>query len=355
LVAVATGWLLVLGLRLVIPALLPFIKPYFVLNNTIAGATIILLSITYAFMQFPAGLFTDYIGERLALATSVALVFVGVVGFAVSFLFTVFVLAVTVLGLGSGLFATPRVTVLSYTFPRREGFALGITFAAGSVGAAGLPAVASLLAERFGWRVSFLVWLPVLAVLLYGILRFTPRMTSEGGGELDIVSRANVHRLVSAVTTRTVLTATVAWGLVLFSYQGLVAFLATYLVEVKQFEPGLAASFYTLFFAVGAVSQPTSGSLSDKYSPRYILVGLGAIASIPFFLPFVTGFLPIMLLGCLLGIRRGTGPVATSVIVGALPDDIEASGLGLLRTGMFVMSSIGPFLVGWMADADLFS
>ncbi|MFB6206353.1 MAG: MFS transporter [Haloglomus sp.] len=353
LLTMAAGWLLIIGIRLVVPALLPLIKAEFALDNVTAGAVVSLLWVTYAVMQFPSGVLTDRVGERAVLAASVALVLVSVAGLAVSAFLWLFVIAAALLGVGTGLFGTPRVTVLSNTFPESEGLALGVTFAAGSVGAAGLPVVAGALSALFGWRASFAVSLPVLLVLLYGVWRFTPRTTStDGGGRL---SRAELGHLASSVWNRPVLVAAGATALMLFSYQGIVAFFATYLVETKGFTPGTAASFYTLFFAAGAITQPTSGALADTVGERYVLAGLAGVAAVPLFaLPFARGTLWLAALALLLGIRRGTGPVGIGYIVTALPDDVEASGLGLLRTGMFALSSVGSLLVGWMADGGMF-
>lgn len=70
LVIVAVGWFLVFGTRFIFPALLPQITTIFEISNTVAGATISAVWVAYAAVQFPAGLLTDRLGERIVLAAS---------------------------------------------------------------------------------------------------------------------------------------------------------------------------------------------------------------------------------------------------------------------------------------------
>jgi MFS family permease len=48
------------------------------------------------------------------------------------------------------------------------------------------------------------------------------------------------------------------------------------------------------------------------------------------------------------------GPVSNAYIVDLLPDDVQGTAWGALRTGLFVVGSFGSTVVGYMADAGLF-
>jgi MFS family permease len=56
----------------------------------------------------------------------------------------------------------------------------------------------------------------------------------------------------------------------------------------------------------------------------------------------------------LLGTQRGSTPVATAYLTAGLPEEIRASGYGLLRTVFTSVSSLGALVVGLFADAALF-
>jgi len=80
-----------------------------------------------------------------------------VLAFAVAPVFGVFLGACLLLGVGIGLFGLPRVTLLARVYPRNDGTALGVTFAAGNVGSVVLPfvdglAVLTVLSVLLGLR-----------------------------------------------------------------------------------------------------------------------------------------------------------------------------------------------------------
>jgi nitrate/nitrite transporter NarK len=60
--SVGFGWVLILGIRLVVPALFPSIKAEFVFKNTIAGSIYTVLLGVAALLQFPGGVIADRVG-----------------------------------------------------------------------------------------------------------------------------------------------------------------------------------------------------------------------------------------------------------------------------------------------------
>lgn len=174
LLTVAFGWLLVLGVRLVIPALLPRISTEFDLGYTVGGSVFSLLLAVAALMQFPGGVLTDRLGGRSVLFAGVAVAALGVLLMAVAPLFLAFVVGVVLFGLGTGLYGTPRVTVLSAIYPDRDGTAIGITSAAGNIGTSVLPVVAGTLAVAYGWRQGFAFALPLFVVTAVSLWLILP-------------------------------------------------------------------------------------------------------------------------------------------------------------------------------------
>jgi hypothetical protein len=104
LVAIALGWLLILGTRITVPVLLPGIKASFEINNATAGFVVTVIWGVYGLSQFPAGLLTDRIGDRRMLIVSLAVMTLSVVALGFSPVFVVFILAAALVGVGNGLF-----------------------------------------------------------------------------------------------------------------------------------------------------------------------------------------------------------------------------------------------------------
>lgn len=165
LVAVAVGWTFLLGTRFVFSPLLPQYRAEFGISNTTAGFAITAVWIAYAAVQFPSGAVSDRVGERRVLVAAAVGAVVSVLVVATTPNFVVFLLGGILFGLGTGFYAPPRVTVLSNTFPERSSLVLGVTFAAGSIGAAALPFLAGQVSAVAGWRAGFGFVLPGLVVV----------------------------------------------------------------------------------------------------------------------------------------------------------------------------------------------
>ncbi|NEU58660.1 nitrate/nitrite transporter [Halorussus sp. MSC15.2] len=355
LTVVAVGWLLVLGTRVVLPALLPQVKTAFSIDNATAGLLVSVMWAAYAVTQFPAGMMVDRIGERTTLAASAVVTAAGAAALTFAPSFAVFVLGSVLFGLGSGLYAPPRVTVLSRIYPDRDGTALGITFAVGNLGAAALPLVAGALAVWVHWRLGFGFVVAPLALVAVGLWVYVPPRPSEQARAAERFTRRTAVRLLRGVTDRDVALAWVAMTLVLFAYQGITAFLPTYLIDVKGLTQGTASALYGLFYASGAASQWVAGNAADRYGERTVLAsvaGFGVFTLVA--LPFVGGTAALAVLLALLGTRLGIGPVGNGFVAALLPEEIQGAGYGLFRTFYLAVGASGSLFVGVLAERGLF-
>lgn len=358
LLAVAAGWFFVLGLRFVVPALLPAITDDFGLSNATAGAAITLLWVTYALTQFPAGALVDRLGERRLLVASALLSVAALVGYLGSVTFAVFLVATAAYGFGSGLYGPARGTVLTRTFPDRDGFAFGTVLAAGSIGAAALPVVATALAGAVGWRLAIGVTIPGFVLVAVGLWRSVPSGTATtpaaDGGSLAL--REEFVAVRRAVTSGGVALAVVAVTFMLFSFQGLTAFLTTYFVDAKGLSEGTAGALFGLVFVSGALFQSVGGGLADRYGHGRVLAAVSFVSVPPLLaLPLVSGLAPLAVLAVIIGVRLSIGPVSNAYIVSLLPVDVRGTAWGLLRTAFFTLGAFGSLAVGAMADRGLFA
>jgi MFS family permease len=354
---VAGGWFFVLGTRFVFPALLPEIKTAFALSNTTAGAAITAIWIAYAAVQFPAGALSDRLGERLVPVASVLIATVAVAVVALTPTFALFLLGAVLFGLGTGLYGPPRVIVLSNTFAERnrDSTAIALTFAAGSLGSAALPFVGGRLASALDWRAGFAAVLVPILLVSVGLWRFLPEYASTAEKAAGRSARHVAGRLASTVTDRSVLLAWAGMSLSLFVFQGVTSFLPTYLVSVKGLPTGTAATVFGAFFVVGAVAQPVSGALGDRFGRRRVLVALAGVGAVPLaLLPFGYGLPVLAALAVFLGVRLGLGPLNNAYIADAFPSDVQGAGYGFVRTFHMAIGSTGAVAIGYLADASLF-
>lgn len=363
LLTVAVGWLFTLGLRFLVPALLPQVKATFTIDNASAGVAVTAIWACYALMQFPAGLLTDRIGERTVLAASLAGSAASLALLAVAPLFVVFLLGAAAFGIGSGFYGPARGMSLSKAFPGNDGTAFGITLAAGSLGSAVIPLVAGVAVGALGWRLlvggavpAFLAVAALAWVTLPDPIDAAAR--ADGGtasADASHTVREAIRGLPRALSDRNVLFASVALMFYLFAFQGLTAFLPTYLVASEGIAQSVVGVIFALLFVGGTVGQLAIGPVADRYGSRPVLVGVAVVAVVTLLaVPFVEGRLVWAGLVFLLGTRMALAPVTNSYIVARLPADIQGAAWGFLRTCLFLVASTGSVFVGYMADADYF-
>jgi len=352
LAAVAAGWFLVLGMRFVIPAVLPTISDDFGVSNTNAGLAVTVLWLTYAAMQFPAGVYIDRVGERALLVGSALLSGVGLLGYLLSPTFALFVLATAGFGLGTGLYGPPRGTLLSRTFDAREGVAFGAVMAAGSVGSAVLPLAAALVTARYGWRLGLAAAVPLF--LFVGATLWVS-VSDRETATADRSLTADLRTVLGGLRDRRLALAVLGAMLMLLVFQAVTAFLTTYLVTTREFTQGTAGAVLSVLFVGGALSQAATGRLADRYGSPRVLVGVAVVSALPLALfPTLEGTAALALGAGVIGFRMSSGPLTNAYIVDVLPDAAEGTGWGLLRTCFFAIGSLGSTVVGAFADRGLF-
>jgi len=390
LVAIASGWFLVLGLRFVVPGLLPVITDEFPVSNATAGVAITLLWAAYGAMQFPAGALVDRLGERTLLTASTAGAALAMVGFALAPTFGLFLVATLAFGATSGLFGPPRGTALTRLYDAGDGAAFGTVLAMGSVGSALLPPLALLFTGVVGWRGALGLAAPLFVLVAVGLWLAVPargtaaaeravRARTDGGAgpspggtasgpgdsgtgadpdERDETAdlRERAATVGRAMRSRRVVVAVVGTTLMLFVFQGLTAFFTTYLVEQKNLAESTAGAVFGLLFLGGAVSQGSGGALARRYGHGRILAVVAFTGVLPLaVLPFVGGLVPVSLVAVLLGVRLSVGPVANSYVVALLPPAVRGTAWGAIRTAFFTVGAFGSTVVGAMADRGLFA
>lgn len=355
LLLLALGWFLILGIRYAVPAVLPQIIEEFRISNARAGFAISVLWFMYAIVQFPAGILTDRFGERLILVTSLVLTVVSLFVFSTVTIFVLFVISCAFFGIGSGFYGPPRAMILSKIFPDNAGIVFGLTLAAGSVGAALIPIIAGFVATTYGWRIAFLVLIPATVIICIGVAVAIPNRDegTENGDNED--GELSLSRIGAAIAHPFVLPAAIGATLMTFSYQALTAFFPIYLIEVKSIPQSQATLLFGMLFASGALAQPFSGVAADRFGSRRLLVILAGLSVVPFaVLPFLQGFVPLAIVAVTFGIQHGIVPVNNAYTVRVLPDGVQGTAWGLIRTSMFAIGATGSLFLGTLADSGLF-
>lgn len=355
LVAIAIGWGLLNGIRMIYPILLPYFSEEFGLSLTMAGFLITVIWLAYAVGQVPGGIFADRYGERKVLTASVLLVIISII--LVLLAPTTFVLfgATMVFGLGLSQYPIARITAISNLYPERIGRALGITMASGDIGQTVFPPIASVLAVVVAWQLGLAFVLPLLciaAVIIWITL-------NEHDPTLAVDSESPSNGILDAIGSLRDPILFVMWVIMflfVFVWQTFSAFYPIYLVEIKGFSTTMAGLIFGMFFAFGVVAKPAAGVAYDRVGIRVSLplVLIGAIIGLGA-LPFADGIASMLVVTVLISTMLGSGAITQSYLADTIPSKIQGTGLGVLRSSSSMIGAAGPVVFGLIAEIGYFN
>lgn len=176
-----TNYLVRIGLS---PVLVPIMRE-FGLSFSQAGLLATAFFYAYTFMQLPAGVLGDWIGKKKILV--LAPLWWGMMSLATGLAptFGHLFLARFLTGVGQGTyFGNDRPVIAAYTPPEKMGFGQGVSFTGLGVGMALGISLAGLIADRWGWRMVFLLF--AIPSLLAGAIVWRKIQEPPGHGGLKL-------------------------------------------------------------------------------------------------------------------------------------------------------------------------
>lgn len=354
LAAIAIGWGLLNGTRMIYPVLLPSISVEFDLTLTTAGFLVTVIWLAYAVGQVPGGVLADRHGERRVLIAGLGIVTIGLVLVVLAPTAVVLFGATALVGAGLSLYPVARITVLSELYPDRIGRVLGLTMATGDVGQTLLPPIAGVLAAAVAWQAGLGFVIPLLLAIAAVIGLVLPAQASSEGAA-DEHSVSNAGHVLKELRDPTLVVMTVILFLYIGVLQTFSAFYPTYLIDVKGLPPTVASGLFGLFFAVGVVAKPLSGLAYDRVGIRRSLpLVLGGSVVGFAILPAINGFWPLVAVTALISTMLGSGAITQSYLSDTIPEEMEGTGLGAIRSVASMMGAAGPVLFGALADRGYF-
>ena len=346
LVALALGWATLQGGRFMLPPLLPRITEVLGFSSAGIGAALTVFGLIYAVTQYPSGTYSDSLSRATLILPGFLVLIAGfvAVGFAVSR--SLFVVAMVVLGVGKGLYASPSRALLGDLFTARRGRALGIYSAGTDVGGLVGAGLAVLVLATTVWRAAFV---PVVVILIAVTVVYV--FWNREGYELARVRLSPSETVGRIVATREQRETLVAFAVFYFFVGGLTNFFPTLLVAGGSSEAVAGASF-ALLFATGTLTKPVAGDVSDRF-PRLLVGTAGLVlAMVGLALVLVAPTLSVVAVGTVLTAvgYKTQFPIADTVVMEAAPDGETGGDLGASRAVFLTANALGPGFVGVVAE-----
>jgi len=253
------------------PVVLPSLKAGLGLNDIEVGALNSARQLAMGSLDLPMGMLADSLVRQRALILGSALAFMGTAYFLMGIapLFFWALLGSGFVGLGSALWHPAAAASLSNRFPDRRATALAIHGMGATLSDTLTPLGVGLLLVALPWHT--VLSMQVLPGLFFGIIvwwslaDFFTHAESQGwrGGQLREMADLAKHPLFVAVSAAT--------GLLQMGRLVVITFLPIYLQEHLGYSPFILGVYIALLHAMGTVSQPALGYLSDRYGRRAVL------------------------------------------------------------------------------------
>ncbi|MFP8890440.1 MFS transporter [Natrialbaceae archaeon A-CW2] len=352
---ISVGWFLSIGLMTIYPILLPELRVVYDFDLSTAGLLVSGLWVIYGLGQLPAGILSDRLGEGrvMVLSTLAACFAVAFVVYARSL--PALFIGTMLVGLGTSLFGTARFTAMNDIFPDNVGVANGIADAAADGGQALLPVAAGFLTAWLGWQYGLGFTIPLLILAAIVLWMFLPARTSAEPSTGEMTSLKRFRSILATLTQPALLNGAIVFTALTAVWMVFMAFYPTYLIEENGLTAGRAGLLYGLYFGLGVAIKPVTGVLYDSYGvrrPLFTIISLSAFALV--LVPLVEGIVPLVLVTVAASSILAYNPVIISHLTNALPEDVQGSGLGVIRTIAITIGGASPTVFGAIAARGLF-
>ncbi len=335
--------------------LLPFLAKDLGLTYSQVGLIISVRQLMSTVVNLPAGVVVDTVGRRslfmsLALAwAAVPYLFIGVTSS-----YTVILVSMGVVGIGSFLWHPAAITAISEMYPTRRGYGLALHELGANLGDTLTPLVAGFLLAAFNWRSVLLVIVAaglLLTLVIMQMMNHAHRQRSAPSLRalaltdyvkgLRVVVR-NGHLLVLAMVS----------GVRAMTQIGLSTFLPLYLSYELHVPAALLGLYLAVVQASGMVATPIAGTLSDRLGPKRIATA-GMFTTSVVILGFAalnlgSAFVAALaLLGFFVYSMR---PAIFRWAIAVVPREYEGAAVGMLFTTQALLPTAMPLVGGYLGD-----
>ena len=314
---------------------------------------------SYALLQLPIGLLTDRFGPRRLMSAAALGCAVASLGFAYSETLWSATFYRALIGIGVAFAFVGTLAILVEWFPSgRFAFYAGFLQSMGMFGALAGQAPLRWFIENYGWRMVFVSFAVIAAILSLALYRIVPRspVNTENVKQTQSTYKASLSRSLLEVIRNPQ-----SWVCALFGFGMAAPMLAfaglwaiPWLIKTRSWSDSQAASMVAWLFVGWALAAPLAGWLSERMRKRKPIMIAGALMALAgmALLVYIDGWLKWQLAA--LFFMTGCGGSTMIVLFGSVRElnrpSNNAAAMGFCN--MFVVGSGGimQFLLGWMLD-----
>ena len=254
------------------PVILPALKSGLNLTNVEVGALTSAQQVVVGLGQLPAGMAADSMVRHRGAILALSLVSMGAGYFLLGLpLFIWALLGSALIGLGTALWHPTAAASLSNSFPERRATALSIHGTGATLSDTITPLFVGILLANLSWQTAAQVQL--LPGLLFAFLlwRALAGVFSDSAAPRQRIS-AQFRDVAAVIKNPAFLGLSVSTGLLSMSRLIILTFLPIYLQEHLHYSSVALGIYIALLHAMGTISQPILGVLSDRLGRKAVLL-----------------------------------------------------------------------------------
>ncbi len=341
---ISLAWLIIFVGRLTGPTLLVDIEESLGISDAQAGIALSAMWFLYGIMQFPGGALSDSFGRKRVILLSIAAFGMATILIGSTLNYIMMIITFSLLGMASGLFPSPSLTMLSELYKEKKGKALGIRSGFGSLSGLapmGLP----LLALMIGWRNIFLFYSIVALAIGYLFYVFVEETLKE---PKQISGLSQFKMGLRSLTEKETSFMFLINLIVSFAWIGMLSWFPTYIQKTKGFSPEIAGILFSIVLIGGSVLKPILGHISDKVNKLFLILFLLITASTSLYLLTITdGLIPLGIIAFFFSQTGAFYPIRTSYLTEKWYSKNTGTKLGVFRSGIILLGSPISAVIGW--------
>lgn len=340
------------SLQAVIPAMFPILEKSLGLSFTQLGLIAFTLNMVASVMQPVIGMYTDKHPLPYALPIGLTSSMFGMLGLAFAPNFTMILISVFFIGIGSATFHPEGSRVAYLAAGPRRGLAQSIFQVGGNTGQALAPIITALVLVPLGQFGA--IWFTFVAALAVVFLMYIAKWYTR-----QIISYTKNHSKKNVIRKqlapkKAIRNALIILIFIVFArswYQSAISnFYAFYAIDLYGLTIAKSQIYIFTFLFMGAVGTFFGGPLADRFGKRnVILFSLLASAPLTILLPFVNNILAIVILS-LIGLFLMSSFSVTVVYAQELIPGKIGTMSGLIVGLAFGMGAIGSVALGSLID-----
>ncbi|HEX2608675.1 MAG TPA: MFS transporter [Flavisolibacter sp.] len=335
-----------------IPSIYPLVKNSFHLSFAQVGLITLTFQLAASLLQPFVGFYTDKRPQPFSLATGMGFTLIGLVLLAFSTSFSLVLLSVALIGIGSSIFHPEASKVAYMAAGGRRGLAQSIFQVGGNAGSALGPLLAAAIIVPFGQ--SRIAWFSILALLAIAVLIYVGRWYQQNTHKIKTRAARVINGEEAVLSRRRIIFTIVILMVLIFSKFFYLASMSSYFTFylIDKFHVSVQSSQVHLFIFLAATAAGTffGGPLGDRFGRKYVIwFSILGVAPFTLLLPHVNLFWTTVF-SIFIGFILSSAFSAILVYAQDLLPGKVGMVSGLFFGFAFGMGGVGSALLGILAD-----